>query len=276
MTVPPSPRSIIVSVIDSKRTQSESESKSVVTWCRSQWKAIAAEIIATMILLLLGCMTCLPIDGFHILPPLYSPIGFGLIVLSNVQIFGHISGAHMNPFVSVIGVIYGKISAATGIAFIIAQCIGSTLGYGILMYLSPHNLAEKGICLTLPHSTLNDYQALGIEMVLTAVLSLLICALWDPANAAKQESVALKFGFTIIGLSIAGSSLTGCSMNPARSLGPALLTGRWESHWVYWVGPLVGGTLSAVFYKYMWLTNPEIKNLEVQNVELEQKCDEVK
>ncbi|XP_053603605.1 aquaporin-4-like [Plodia interpunctella] len=265
MTVPPSPRSIIVSVIDSKPTKSKSESKSIVTWCRSQWKAIVAEIIATMLLMLLGCMACIPIDGLEIHPPLYAPIGFGLVILCNVQIFGHISGAYMNPFVSVIGIIYGKISFVTGILYIIAQCVGAIFGYGILISVSPHNMLEKGICVTHPHPNLNDYQAVVIEMFLTAVLSLVICALWDPVNAKMLESVAIKFGFTVAGLSIAGAPLTGSSMNPARSFAPALWNGRWQSHWVYWIGPLVGGILPALFYKYVWMKHPEAVNTAIQD-----------
>ncbi|CAG4992812.1 unnamed protein product [Parnassius apollo] len=216
-------------------------------------KAVLAEFISTLLLVLLGCMCCVPISSLTHLPLLYGPLGFGLVVLINIQAFGHISGAHMNPAVTLAALLWGKMSIATGIAYILAQCAGSIAGYGILVAVSPIDLTTDGICTTQPHVQLTTLQALGIEVILTATLNFINCAVWDQVNEAFLESVSLKIGFTIAGLSIAGGPFTGGSMNPARSLGPALWTSTWNAHWVYWIGPLLGGSLSAIFYKCTWL-----------------------
>ncbi|KPI91347.1 Aquaporin-4 [Papilio xuthus] len=245
-----------VSVKDAKNANGKTKSKLI-----ADCKAVLAEFTSTLLLVFLGCMACVPLEGFQIQPPLYGPFAFGFIVLFNIQAFGHISGAHMNPAVTLGAVLWGKMSVWLGIAYVIAQCAGSILGYGILMGVSPLDLVPNAVCTTQPHAQLTMLQAVAVEVILTAALNFLNCAVWDPANKASLESVSLKFGFTIAGLSIAGSELTGASMNPARSLGPVVWTGAWSTHWVYWVGPIIGGSISALFYKYIWLnTSKELKD----------------
>ncbi|XP_068631250.1 aquaporin-like [Battus philenor] len=246
-----------VSVKDIKRKGSETMSN-----FSAHWKAVLAEFISTLFLVFLGCMACVPLAGYSTQPALYGPFGFGLVVLFNIQAFGHISGAHMNPAVTLGAVIWGKVSILLGIAYAIAQCSGAIIGYGILMTVSPLDLVPEAVCTTQPHPQHTMIQAVAVEVILTAALNFLNCAVWDPANEASLESVSMKFGFTIAGLSIAGGELTGASMNPARSLGPVVWTGMWETHWVYWVGPLIGGSLSTLFYKLIWLNKGNHKTEE--------------
>ncbi|XP_063824165.1 aquaporin-like [Ostrinia nubilalis] len=237
----------------------EKSSKPALHWVSSEWRGILAEFVATALLLTFGCMACIPMDDIPASDSIFGPLGFGFTVMFNIQIFGHISGAFMNPFVTIAAVIWGKISIATGVAYILAECAGATLGYGLLTTLAHIDIAAEAVCVTLPRSGINEFQALGVEMVLSAALSLINCGVWDPVNAHNSDSVPLKFAFTIVGLSYAGAHLTGASMNPARSLGPAIWANRWDIHWVYWVGPLVGGVLPAIFYKYVWLRKPDPK-----------------
>ncbi|KAJ0178801.1 hypothetical protein K1T71_005576 [Dendrolimus kikuchii] len=251
MTVAPNPQSVL-EVIENKMIP---EKSTAINWCKIQWRAVLAEMVATMMLVLFGCMACIPLDGFD-LPSMYGAFGFGLAVLFNIQIFGHISGAHMNPAVTVAALIWKKLSFPLAVAYVIAQCLGAILGYGILVGVSPMNVAENGVCLTLPHANHNFYNTLGIEIVLTSALSLLNCAFWHPANHEKIESLAIKFGLAIVGLSLAGGPWTGASMNPARSLGPAVWTGNWTMHWVYWLGPMIGTSIAAVFYKITFFNYP--------------------
>ncbi|KAG6450911.1 aquaporin [Manduca sexta] len=255
MTVTLNPQTL-VDVVENKITPDPSKASglnAICAWCSEQWRAILAEFVSTMLLIVFGCMACIPLDGFTPQPPLYGPLGFGLTVSFNIQIFGHISGAHMNPAVTLAAVIWGSMSITLALAYALAQCIGAIVGYGILVAVAPINVLPIGVCLTMPHAGHTLIQALGVEMVLTAALSFINCACWDPVNAQKQESVAIKFGLAIAGLSIAGGPLTGASMNPARSLGPALWTSGWYAHWVYWVGPCVGSALAAFIYKFIWL-----------------------
>lgn len=249
MTVPQSSPQII-NIVDNKI----SEEKGVVgQWCSSNWRPILAELISTTLLLLVGCMATIPIDTLPYQNAMYAPFGFGLVVMFNIQIFGHISGAFMNPAVTLAALLYGSISISKAIAYVIAESIGAILGFGILTTLSPVLVKENGVCMTEVHPQLNTLQAVGIEIVLTTALNFLNCAVWDPVNRDKPDSVPIKFGLAIAGLSLAGGPLTGASMNPVRSLAPALWTGRWEDQWVYWVGPLIGGILPTVIYKFMFL-----------------------
>lgn len=235
----------------SKPVKRISHGTTTLRWCSANWRAVLAEFIATAFLIFFGCMACLPLEGFPLQPPLYGPLGFGLIILLNVQIFGHISGCHMNPCVTLAQVIWGVLSVPLAFFYVIAQCAGSIVGYWLLKAVAPTDV--DGLCVTVPQEGMTALQAFNTELFLTASLIFLCCAMWDPINKENQESVAIKFGLAVAGLSLAGGPLTGCSMNPARSLGPALWTGIWTLHWVYWAAPLLGALLAVLLYKYVWL-----------------------
>lgn len=219
-------------------------------WCAEHARPIWAEFLSTAMLLFLGCMSCVSETTHDTIPAMYSAWGFGMTVLFNIQIFGHISGAQMNPAVTITSVIRGYTTVPIAVAYIIAQCLGSTLGYYLLTLVS-HVDMSSGICVTVPVLGLTTAQGLGIEIGITVALCLLCCASWDPVNSSKQDSSAVKFGLAIAGLSIIAGPLTGASMNPARSLGPAIVTGIWTQHYIYWVGPLVSSVLAPLLYKVM-------------------------
>ncbi|XP_068631442.1 aquaporin-4-like [Battus philenor] len=253
MTVPAG--NIVVGIMEdlSTKNQQVKIKNRLIIWYLLWWKAIFSEFLSTMYLMLIGCMSCIPADGSAAQPPIYGAIGFGLAVLFTVQSFGHISGAHLNPSVSLAAMILNKISIPLGVSYVIAQCLGSIFAYGILTQVTPVDIIARGICTTQPHEKHTILQALGIELILTSSLIFLVCAMWDPANSGSQESASLKFGFVVAGLSLAGGPLTGAGTNPARSLGPALWTGVWNAHWVYWIGPLLASTLVTLFYKHTYL-----------------------
>nr|UQZ09754.1 aquaporin [Agriphila aeneociliella] len=237
----------------------ENTQSSVAASISGQWKGVLSEFFSTMFLVAFGCMSCIPIEGLPYNPPMYAPLAFGMAIMICIQIFGHISGALMNPFIAVQAVLWGRISIPVGIAYILAELAGASVGYGILVGVAPVDMAGDAVCLSLPSPMLNGLQAVGIEILLSAALSLVNCSVWDPVNENKQDSVPLKYALTIGGLALAGGPLTGGSMNPARSFGPALWSNRWDSHWIYWVGPFIGGIIPAIFYKYIWLQKKEIK-----------------
>ncbi|GBP66966.1 Aquaporin AQPcic [Eumeta japonica] len=230
---------------------SPKRSRAVLRWCSEKWRAVLGELISTSLLVLFGCMACVPYEDGAAPVPGYAPLAFGFAVLFNIQAFGHISGAHMNPAVSVAAVVWGSLSPALAVFYIIAQCCGSILGFGLLTWFTPLPLEPDAICSTLPRTGVSDAQALVVEIALSAALMLLNCAVWDPVNGHLQDGVPLKFGFVIAGLSFAGAHFTGASMNPARSLGPALWNGSWESHWVYWLGPIISGVVFTLLYKHV-------------------------
>ncbi|XP_058461218.1 aquaporin AQPAe.a-like isoform X2 [Malaya genurostris] len=215
---------------------------------------LLAELIGTALLVLLGCMGC--VSGLGHLPGHFeAAINFGLVVMIIVQIFGCVSGAHLNPTVTVAAWIYEMVSTKMALGYVVAQILGAFMGFGALKLLTPADVFSSaletgaGFCATTPNSRITVAQAVGIEYLVSGVLVLVCCGVWDPRNAKHHDSVALKFGFTIGCLAVAAGPYTGASMNPARSLGPVLWNGDWTAHWVYWVGPLSAAFSIAFLYK---------------------------
>ncbi|XP_075971690.1 aquaporin-like [Anticarsia gemmatalis] len=252
MTVPPI--QTLSEVVESKITQDNNNmfaKSSLASWCSSVWRKILAEFISTMLLLLLGCMTCIPMEGY--ISAVYAALGFGMVVMFNIEIFGHISGAFMNPAVTLSSMIWGSTSIPLGIIYIIVQCAGAIAGFGILDAITPMDLTEGAVCVTKPYAGLSSVQTLCIEIAVTVILIFLNCSVWDPVNKEKKESVSIKFGLTILGLSLVAGPFTGAGMNPARSLGPAVWTNLWTDHWTYWVGPIVASVFATLLYKIIFL-----------------------
>lgn len=230
-----------------------------------------SEFIGTALLLFLGCMGCLlSIHGIPI-PAHFVAISFGLTIMIIIMIFGHISGAHLNPAVTIASVFLGYLKPESAIVYFAAQFSGAILGFGALKALIPREFTVTevfdealnettkiaGLCSTMPHEKVSSLQATLIEAIATAVLILICCSIWDKRNASKSDSLALKFGLAVSGLAMVTGPFTGCSMNTARSFAPALLNGDWHAHWVYWIGPTFGAIVAASFYKFMYFVEPD-------------------
>ena len=104
-------------------------------------------------------------------------------------------------------------------------------------------------CVTDVHKDLHLIQGLLIEGIATAILMLIACGIWDPRNSENTDSVAIKFGLAVTALATSVGPYTGCSMNPVRSLAPAIWGGYIENQWVYWLGPIGGSLLASLAYK---------------------------
>ncbi|CAG9813987.1 unnamed protein product [Phaedon cochleariae] len=212
----------------------------------------AAELLGTALLMFLGCMGCIPeVDSpaaFHHL----SSLSFGLVILLIIQAFGHISGAHLNPAVTIAAVLMRMMSPLLGVIYVAAQFIGALLGFALLKILIPEDYINDGLCMTSPHKLITTMQALAIEIIITAVLIIVILAVWDKRNADKPDSVAIRFGFVIAAISMVAGPLTGASMNTVRSFAPAVLLGNFKDHWIYWVGPNLGAIIGYGIYKYLF------------------------
>uniref|UniRef100_T1PJL7 Major intrinsic protein n=1 Tax=Musca domestica TaxID=7370 RepID=T1PJL7_MUSDO len=214
------------------------------------------EVLGTAMLMFLGCMGCIESDIFPS-NNLTRSLNFGLVVLIIIQCFGCCSGAHLNPAVSLAAYIYDLISLPMACAYVIAQIVGAYCGYGLLKLFLPENLVfvpgnDTGLCMTSVHKDIDNWQALGIEFCITTTLIFVCCGVWDPRNKSHQDSVAIRFGLAVACLSITAGPITGASMNPARSLAPALWHNDFRNHWVYWVGPLAAAFVAANVYKLVF------------------------
>lgn len=162
----------------------------------------------------------------------------------------------------------------------IAQVLGASIGYGLLILVTPAQFMPPGTCMTLPIQSMSTAQLFVIEFFITATLTFVVSGVWDPRNRDFGDSIPLRVGeqflnfkkplkhFSFLGITVSAIGLcaglpTGASMNPARSFGPALWNWNWDYHWVYWVAPMLGSTLAGLFYRgVFWKKNPKDEALE--------------
>jgi aquaporin NIP len=170
---------------------------------------------------------------------------FGAIILVAVYALGHISGAHLNPAVTFSFWIARRFPAREVAPYVLAQIAGATsAGYALRVTLGGFAVFAT----TRP--AIPAMSALGVEIILSFFLMLTVMAVATDARVSG-EVAGLAVGFIVMADALMGGPLTGASMNPARSFGPALATGQWESHWIYWIGPLTGMALAVLVYDYL-------------------------
>ncbi|KAM5219464.1 aquaporin-4 isoform 3-T3 [Hipposideros larvatus] len=203
-------------------------------WTQAFWKAVTAEFLAMLIFVLLslgstinwgGTEKPLPVDMVLI------SLCFGLSIATMVQCFGHISGGHINPAVTVAMVCTRKISIAKSVFYIAAQCLGAIIGAGILYLVTPPSVVG-GLGVTTVHGNLTAGHGLLVELIITFQLVFTIFASCDSKRTDVTGSIALAIGFSVAIGHLFAINYTGASMNPARSFGPAVIMGNWENHWV--------------------------------------------
>lgn len=215
-------------------------------------RVAAAEAVGAALLVLLSCFpSCLPTP----LSSTHTALASGCVVAMLVQGLDHISGAMMNPTVTLAAVVWGRVSAVRAIVMFAAQLAGGAAGAAALAALVPAGGSLAG-CLTVPAPGVSTARAVAVEAVLGACLALVNCAAWDPRNQHLRDSWPLRIGTSVAAMSLVAGTLTGASMNPARSLAPAVLLGQFHHHWVYWVGPLSGGAGAAALYCALWRPPP--------------------
>jgi MIP family channel proteins len=170
---------------------------------------------------------------------------FGLVIMVMIASVGHISGAHFNPAVTVAFALARHLPWRDVPSYVLAQVAGAVSGALTLQALFP---AAGALGATTPSES--AWRSLGLEILLTATLMFVITAVATDTRAVG-ELAAVAIGATVALGALWGGPISGASMNPARSLGPALVSGTWSAHWVYWLGPLVGASIGA--FAYGWL-----------------------
>ncbi len=223
-------------------------------------KKYIAEFIGTAVLVILGCGTAMLVGcdaasgGGYIL----TALAFGLVIVGMAYCIGNISGCHINPAVSLGVLLSGGMDAKDFIGYVIAQCLGAFAGALVLMAI----FTTGGVTdMTGGYGSnalagVNGSAAAGllVEAVLTFIFVMTILGVTDKkANHGSFAGVVI--GFTLTLVHILGIGLTGTSVNPARSLGPAIVAAINGNAaplgcvWVFIVGPLIGAVLAAVVYK---------------------------
>uniref|UniRef100_A0A8K9V270 Aquaporin-4 n=1 Tax=Oncorhynchus mykiss TaxID=8022 RepID=A0A8K9V270_ONCMY len=250
-------------------------------WTKDFWRAVSAEYLASLIFVLLSLGSTINWASESDNPPpadlVLISLCFGLAIATMVQCFGHISGSHVNPAVTAAMVVTRKLSLAKGVFYLAAQCLGIT-GAGLLYLVTPVSV-RGGLGVTLVTHILNMGQALLVELLITFELVFTVFATCDPKRSDLNDLVGLAIGVAVTVGHLFAIPYTGASMNPARSFGPAVATMNFENHWVYWVGPILGGIMAAALYEYLFCPDPELERMlrdVFQKVPASRKYREVK
>jgi aquaporin NIP len=169
---------------------------------------------------------------------------FGLVIMAMIYATGHLSGAHLNPAVSVAFGASRHFPWREAAAYVPAQLAGAVAGAALLRVVWHGTPADLGA--TVP--SVSSGSALVYEAVMTGFLMFVIMAVATDTRAIGAAA-AIAIGGTVALDSLFGGGVTGASMNPARSFGPALVAGEWQQFWIYLAGPLLGAFAAAWAYE---------------------------
>ncbi|XP_034066744.1 aquaporin-4 [Gymnodraco acuticeps] len=226
-----------------------------MTWrelrSRQFWCAILAELLGTMILVSAVLGASMPGPGEASTGPLYPAVAVGVSIIALAHCFGEISGAQVNPAVTLALLATRRLDVLRAVVYIAAQCLGATLGAGAL-YLALPVKSTADIFVNRVPIELNAAQALGMEVLCTFQMVFTVFSVEDQRRRESTEPGNLAIGLAHTAGVLIGGRFSGASMNPARSLGPAIITGLWESHWVYWLGPVMGSILAGVSHEFFF------------------------
>lgn len=201
-----------------------------------------AEFTGTYALVLIGCGAIMVNAITGALGHMGVALAFGLIITLMVSTTGHISGAHFNPAVTMAFALTRHFPWRKVLAYWLAQLAGA-VSAALTLYALFGNTAMLGA--TIPLNT--AMQSLILEALMTAMLMLVIMAVATDSKA-EGRLAALIIGAAVGVSALWGGPISGASLNPARSFGPALVAGVWQAHWLYWSGPIVGAALGAFLY----------------------------
>jgi MIP family channel proteins len=208
-------------------------------------RALTAELIGTFTLVFAGAGAVMVDAKTHQLGHVGVAITFGLVVAAVIWTFGHISGAHINPAVSLSFALSRHFPWSRVASYWVAQAAGALIAAAILRG-SLGNIAHVGA--TLPSGS--QGQSFLWEVVLSFFLMLVVMAVATDTRAVG-EAAAIAIGATVGLDAMFGGPISGASMNPARSLGPALVSGDLHALWIYLTAPFLGTALGAVVYQFV-------------------------
>ena len=237
-------------------------------------RKMISELVGTMLLVLFGCGTAIAVNAYvtsvfntsFAFTMLIIALAFGLILMALINTIGRVSGCHVNPAVTIAMLIDKRIDIFDSIVYICSQIVGGLCGAYILKYIFTTESAfgANGFDkLSLLPITTTQTVALIVEAILTFVFVLVVLSASD--ENSKTENPSLVIGLTLTLVHLFGIPFTGTSVNPARSIGPALVSGGdyLSQLWVFIVAPLVGGILAALFYKFIIKDNKETFEEEI-------------
>jgi aquaporin Z len=223
----------------------------------SDVKKYVAELLGTFVLVFMGCGSAV-IAGTYI-EFVGISFAFGLSVLAMVYAIGSISGCHINPAVSISMLAAGKMKLKDTIIYVVVQCVGSIIGAAVLYWvalgnpqysLSLNGLGQNGYDSASPGG-FSMTSAFIAEVVLTFIFLLVIHG--STSEKAPKDFAGVSIGLSLVLIHLVGIPITGTSVNPARSLGPAVIVGGTALNqlWLFWAAPIIGALLAAAVWRLL-------------------------
>lgn len=228
---------------------------------RSLYPRLAAEFLGTLLLVFFAVGTA--VFGIQTMGPLAVALAFGFVLLALAYAFGSVSGCHVNPAVTMGMIVARRMDAVTGAMYMVAQVAGGIVAALLLKFVVAQNVTDQTGALGTNGFDSESYSitvlgAFVVEIILTALLVIVVL------NVTRTELVPAGFAGLPIGISLAvihlaGIPLTGTSVNPARSIGPALAHGgdAIGQVWLFIVAPLVGGVIAALIVPF--ISRPQVE-----------------
>ena len=216
-------------------------------------KKYIAEAVGTMLLTLIACGVAVT-SGVNLVA---TSLAFGLVIVAAAYSIGNVSGCHINPAVSISLFVAGKMTSKECVRYIIAQVIGAFVG-SLLLALVLGGFDALGANGLVGSTTI--WIALVVEIILTFIFTTTILGVTDKKENGHVTGIVI--GLTLVLVHLFGLPFTGTSVNPARSLAPAVLQGgdALSNVWIFIVAPIVGAVLAGLFYKYVLKENSPKKS----------------
>lgn len=197
-------------------------------------------------------------------------IGIAIAVLA--QIFGPVSGAHLNPAVTMGVLMTGQLNAIRAVCYVIAQCIGAIVGSAITSGITTAGKENGGGVCSMPDGS-SAIDGFFAEFFLTLLLVLTVLGSTDAKRNQSGFPPCLAIGLSIVVAHLAGIPYTGSGINPARVFGPAVVENNFpDYHWIYWIGPLLAGVVGGLLYRFVFSYEEPVERKSIASSEPLEEC----
>jgi MIP family channel proteins len=220
----------------------------------NSWRLAAVEMLATALFVFLGTGAAYASGG----DITATALGHGLAIIALVAATAKITGAHINPAVTITMWALGKDNLGKSLTYIIGQLVGAVVGAYLLYSIVGEVTGEHALGNSLTNIT--PVEGFLTEIIVTfALIATILAVAVHPQGKSwvTPSTAAVAIGLVVLVDHLVAIPLTGASMNPARTFGPAVVAGNFADHWVYWAGPIVGGLVAAITYRYLMLSKDE-------------------
>ncbi|XP_049321026.1 aquaporin-8a.1 [Astyanax mexicanus] len=237
-------KSELFTISSGEPTQEQKEQEGPMGFFERYIQPCLAELLGSTLFIFVGCISV--ISNVGLTGSIQPALAHGLALAIAVAVFGEISGGHFNPAVSVCVYLLGGMELVLLGPYILAQIFGGMIGAGLAKAISPSDefYNASGAAFNAVKSSEYIGPVTVAEMMMTLFLTVVV-SMGAVNGRTKSQLAPFCIGLTVTANILAGGSISGACMNPARAFGPAVVSGYWDYHWVYWVGPLAGALLTV-------------------------------